>query len=164
MRLWLPLIAALIFAPLALGYTAFSTRSAAVICARVNGHVNCTDTESIGSYVAWSKSVENIAIARDMSQSGSNQGVVAETEAGSQVPLTSTFLDSSQQAGIANRIHQFIFVQTDQTQLSFNLGLSLINLGLGGTLTLVLLVLAALSALRIVQRGRATQPAVPRRQ
>jgi len=55
-------------------------------------------------------------------------------------------------------------VQTDQTQLSFNLGLSLINLGLGGTLTLVLLVLAALSALRIVQRGRATQPAVPRRQ
>src|SRR5215472_3710709 len=121
MRLWLSFIAALILIPVALAYTAFSARTTMVHCLRVNGEVACSEQEVIGPYVAWSKTVQNIRIARDMSQNeSSSQGVVAETESGDQVALTSTFLDNNQQADIANRIHQFIFVDSSQESLDIS--------------------------------------------
>ena len=151
-RLLLSLIAGLLLIPVALGFTIFSARSTTVNCARVTGHVSCAEIERIGPYVAWSKSVENIAIARDMSQSGSAEGVVAETEAGQQVQLTSTFLDQNQQAAIADRIHQFIFVQQDQDTLALNVPPSLLNLALGGAFTLVMVIWTLITALRIGRR------------
>ena len=153
MRLWLSFIAALILIPAALAYTAFSARTTAVHCTRANGHVSCFESETIGPYVAWSKTIENIHIARDMSQSQSNsQGVVAETESGDQVELTSTFLDDNQQADIANRIHQFIFVNQSQNALDFTVPPSLLNLALGGGFTLIMVIWALVGAVRIVRR------------
>src|SRR5258707_8022320 len=138
MRLWLSLIAAVLLTPVALGYTLFTARPASVNCSRVDGHVTCTDREHIGPYSAWSKTVENIAIARDMSQSNNGQGVVAETESGDQIQLTSSFLDDNTQADIDNRIHQFIFVQRDQNTLTFDLAPSLVGLAPGVGITVVL--------------------------
>jgi hypothetical protein len=152
MRLWLSLLAALLLAPVALGYTVFSSRTTSVNCARVGGHVSCSEREHVGPYAVWSKSVENIAIARDMSGSSNANGVVAETESGDQIQLTSTFLDENQQADIANRIHQFIFVQRDQDTLSFDLPPSLLNLALGGAFTVALAIWALVSVFQIVRR------------
>jgi hypothetical protein len=152
MRQWISLLVALLLTPVALGYAIFSSRLTSVNCARVGGHVSCSDREHIGPYDVWSKSVEDIAIARDMSGSSDANGVVAETESGDHVQLTSTFLDDNQQADIANRIHQFIFVQRDQDRLSFDLPPSLLNLALGGAFTVVMAIWALVSALQIVRR------------
>src|SRR5262249_45126017 len=126
MRPWISLFIALLLIPVAIGYAAFSARTTEVVCHRVGGQVSCSGRETIGPYEAWSKSVENIKIARDMSGSSNANGVVAETESGEQIQLTSTFLDDNTQADIASRIHQFIFVQRDQDTLSFSLGPSLL--------------------------------------
>src|SRR5205807_9989753 len=96
--------------------------------------------------------VEDIAIARDMSQSSNGNGVVAETESGQQVQLTSNFLETNQQADIADRIHQFIFVQRAENALSFDLPPSLITLAGGGLFTVGLAVWALVSVLRIGRR------------
>jgi hypothetical protein len=153
MRLWLSFVAALILIPVALAYTAFSDRTTLVHCLRANGHVACSEQEAIGPYVAWSKTVQNIRIARDMSQGdSSSQGVVAETEDGDQVELTSTFLDTNQQADIDNRIHQFIFVNATQESLDISEPPSLLNLALGGGFTLVLVIWALVGAVRIARQ------------
>ena len=149
MRLWLSFIAAVLLTPLALGYTIFSARTTSVNCARVDGQVSCSDREHIGPYTVWSQSVENIAIARDMSGSSNTQGVVAETESGEQIQLTSTFLDDNTQADIANRIHQFIFVQRDQTTLTFDLPPSLLTLAPSAAFTVILVIYALVTAVRI---------------
>jgi hypothetical protein len=159
MRLWFSLLAALLLTPVALGYTIFSTRSTSVSCARVDGHVNCSEREHIGPYDVWAKRVANIAIARDMSGSSEANGVVAETESGEQIQLTSTFLDENQQAAIADRIHQFIFVQRDQDTLAFDLPPSLINIALGGGFTAALAIGALVTAVQLGRRllaGRAS--------
>jgi len=158
-RTWLSLFAAVLLTPVALAYTLFTARTTSINCARVDGHVSCTDREHIGPYAVWTKSVENIAIARDMSQSNNGQGVVAETESGDQVQLTSSFLDDNTQADIDNRIHQFIFVQRDQNTLAFDLAPTLLGLAPGVAATLVLALWALISAVRIGQRllsGRTT--------
>jgi hypothetical protein len=154
MRLVLSFIAALILIPVALAYTAFSDRQTAIHCARSGGHVSCSDRETIGPYVAWSKTVEDIAIARDMSQSDSsgNQGVVAQTESGDEVELTSTFLDDKQQADISNRLQDFIFINSSQSSLDFSVPPSLLNLALGAGFSVVLVIWALYGVVRIVQR------------
>jgi hypothetical protein len=159
MRLWLSLIAAVLLIPVALAYTLFTARTTSINCARVDGHVSCSDREHIGAYAVWSKTVENIAIARDMSQSSNGQGVVAETESGDQVQLTSSFLDDNSQADIDNRIHQFIFVQTDQNTLAFDLAPTLFSLAPGAAFTVILAVSALISAVRIGQRFLSGRPA-----
>src|SRR5258707_13097016 len=114
MRPWISLFVALLLPPVPIGYTLFSARTTAVSCTRAGGQVSCSEREAIGPYDAWSKTVEDIKIARDMSGSSDANGVVAETESGEQIQLTSNFLDENTQADIANRIHQFIFVQQSQ--------------------------------------------------
>jgi len=158
MRLWLSLLAALLLIPVAIGYTLFTARTTSINCARVDGHVSCADQEHIGPYPVWSKAVENIAIARDMSQSSNGQGVVAETESGDQVQLTSSFLDDNSQADIANRIHQFIFVQRNQNTLTFDLPPSLLGMAPGAVATVVLGIWALISVVRIIQRFMSGRP------
>lgn len=148
----LSLLATLLLSLVALGYTFFSARVPTVSCTRASGPVSCTERETIGPYVAWSKSVEDIAIARDMSGSSEADGVVAETQSGDQVQLTSTFLDSSQQQHIANRIHAFIFAEQDQTAFSLTLPLSLLNLAVGGAFTVVGLLASLVAAVRLGRR------------
>ena|SRR5664279_436263 len=158
MRLWLSFIFALLLTPVALGYTLFSARTASINCARVDSHVSCTDLEHIGPYSVWSKSVENIAIARDMSQSGFANGVVAETESGDQIQLTSNFLYENTQADIDNRIHQFIFVQQDQSTLTFDIPPSLLSMAPGAVAAVILVISALISAVRIIQRFMSGRP------
>ena len=154
MRLWLSFIAALILIPVALAFTVLSDRATAVRCARTNGHVNCSETESIGPYVLWSQSVENITLARDTSQSsdGSNSGVVVETANGDDVELTSTFLDDKQQADIADRVHQFANDPSTGNLLAFRLAPSLLNLALGGGFSLVCAIWALYAFVQILRR------------
>ena len=152
MRPWISLFFALLLTPVAIGYTLFSARTTSVNCARVGSQVSCSERETIGPYEAWTKRVEDITIARDMSGSSNANGVVAETESGQQIQLTSSFLADTTQADIANRIHQFIFVQRDQDTLAFSLAPSLLALAPGGAATVGLLIWALVSALQIVRR------------
>jgi len=152
MRPWISLFVALLLTPVAIGYTLFSARTIAVSCTRASGQVSCAESETIGPYTAWSRSVEDISIARDMSGSSEANGVVAETESGDQIQLTSNFLDENTQADIANRIHQFIFVQRDQDTLAFSLGPSLLAIAPGAAATVGLIIWALVSVFQIVRR------------
>ena len=152
MRPWISLFFALLLTPVAIGYTVFTARATSVNCARVSGQVSCSERETIGPYTAWSKSVENISIARDMSGSSDANGVVAETASGQQIQLTSNFLDENTQADIANRIHQFIFVQRDQDTLAFSLSPALLALGPGAAATVILVLWALVSVFQIIRR------------
>ena len=152
MRPWISLFIALLLIPVAIGYTAFSARTTDVVCRRAGGQVSCSERETIGPYEAWSKSVEDIKIARDMSGSSDANGVVAETNSGEQIQLTSTFLDENTQADIANRIHQFIFVQRDQDTLAFSLGPSLLAVAPGAVAAVGLAIWALVSVAQIVRR------------
>ena len=152
MRPWISLFFALLLTPIAIGYTLFTVRTTAIHCARAGGQVSCSDSETIGPYTAWSKSVEDISIARDMSGSSNGSGVVAETASGEQIQLTSSFLDENTQADIANRIHQFIFVQRDQDTLAFSLPPSLLAVAPGAAATVGLIIWALVSVAQIVRR------------
>jgi hypothetical protein len=152
MRPWISLFIALLLIPLAIGYAAFSARTTDVVCNRAGGQVSCSEREAIGPYEAWSKSVEDIKIARDMSGSSDANGVVAETNSGEQIQLTSTFLDDNTQADISNRIHQFIFVQRDQDTLAFSLGPSLLAVAPGAVAAVGLAIWAVVSVVQIVRR------------
>ena len=159
MRRWLSFLVALLLIPVAIAGTAFISRSASANCRRAAGQVSCAETEHIGPYPAWSKSVEHVSIARAMgdSESGPN-GVFIETVSGEDIQFTSTFLDMSQINTIADRIHQFLFVQQDQTELSVDLPPSLLNLGLGALFTLALAIGALISAVRIIRAARRPRP------
>ena len=155
MRAWLTLLLALILIPVALAATAFLTRTVSVACTRAAGPITCRETESIGPYQVFSAAVEDVKIARDMSDSdGGSTGVFIETNAGDNIRFSSSFLDDQQQSAIADRIHQFIFVQRDQTELAFTLPFSLLYLAMGVGVTLAILVWAFLSAARIARRTR----------
>src|SRR5437762_12605517 len=115
MRAWLSLLAALLLIPVAIAVTAFLTRTVSVFCTRAAGPITCRESESVGACAAFSASAENVKIARDMSSpEGGSTGVFIETENGDDIRFTSTFLDDRQDAAIADRIHQFIFIQPDQ--------------------------------------------------
>ncbi len=152
MRPWISLFVALLLTPVAIGYTLFSARTTDVSCTRAGGQVSCAESEVIGPYTAWSKTVEDIKIARDMSGSSDANGVVAETESGDQIQLTSTFLDDNTQADIANRIHQFIFVQRDQDTLDLSLAPSLLAVAPGAAATVGVIIWALVSVFQIVRR------------
>src|SRR6188768_3333765 len=108
MRAWLNLIFALLLIPVAIAVTAFLTRTASVACTRSGDQITCRETESIGPYPAFSATVENVKIARDMTDSdGGSDGVFIETQSGDNIRFSSTFLDDQQQSAIADRIHQF---------------------------------------------------------
>jgi hypothetical protein len=155
MRAWLSFIFALILIPVAIVVTAFLTRTASVACTRAGEQIPCHETESIGPYQAFSATVENVKIARDMTDSdGGSTGVFIETENGDDIRFTSTFLDDKQQATIADSIHQFIFVQQDQKELAFALPISLLNLALGAGFVLAMIIWAAISAVRILRPAR----------
>ena len=136
----------------ALAFTVFTARVPSVTCTRASGSVSCTERETIGPYVAWSRTVEHIATARPVAGSSDVDGVVAETESGDQIPLTSTFLDANQQLLIANRIHAFIFVEQNQTAFTLTLPLSLLGLGVGGAFTLLGAASSLVSLVRVVRR------------
>ena len=152
MRPWISLFFALLLTPVAIGYTLFTARTTAVNCARVSGQVSCSERETIGPYTAWSKSVADIKIARDMSGSSNANGVVAETASGELIQLTSNFLYENTQADIADRIHQFIFVQQDQDTLAFSLPPALLALAPGATATVGLVIWALVSVFQIIRR------------
>ena len=155
MRAWLSLLFALLLIPVGIAATAFLTRTASITCTRAGEQITCHETETIGPYQAFSATVENVKIARDMSDSeGGSTGVFIETQSGEEFRFTSAFLDSSQQSTVADRIHQFIFVQQDQTELAFTLPVSLLNLGLGAGFTLAMIVWAAISAARIARQTK----------
>ena len=155
MRAWLSLLFALLLIPVAIAGTAFLTRIASVACTRAAGPIVCRETEFIGPYQAFSATVADVKIARDMTDSeGSSSGVFIETQSGDNLRFTSSFLDSGQQSTVADRIHQFIFVQQDQPELAFTLPISLLNLSLGAGFVLALLIWAALSAARIARQPR----------
>ena len=155
MRAWLSLLFALLLIPVGIAATAFLTRTASVACTRAGEQIACRETESIGPYQAFAATVENVKIARDMTDSdGGSDGVFIETQSGDNIRFTSSFLDSGQQSTVADRIHQFIFVQQDQTELAFTLPVSLLNLALGAGFVLAMIVWAAISAARIARQPR----------
>ena len=152
---WLSFLIALLLIPVAIGVTVFITRSASINCRRAGGQVSCAENEHIGPYPAWSASVEHVAIARAMGVSESGpSGVFIETEAGDTIQFTSNALDTNQQNTVADRIHQFLFVRQDQTELNFDLSPSLRNLGLGALFTLAMLLWALFSAFQIIRHAR----------
>ncbi len=154
MRAWLSLLFALLLIPVAIAGTAFLTRTASVACTRAGEQITCRETENIGPYQAHSATVENVKIARDISDSdGGSSGVFIETQSGDNLQFTSGFLDNGQQAAIADRIHQFIFVQRNEPELAFTLPLSLVNLAFCALFVLALIIWAAISALRIARRS-----------
>jgi hypothetical protein len=155
MRAWLSLLFALLLIPVAIAVTAFLTRTASIACTRAGEQITCHETESIGPFQAFSATVENVKIARDMTDpEGGSSGVFIETQSGDNLRFTSSFLDSGQQSTIADRIHQFIFVHQDQPELAFTLPVSLLNLGLGAGFVLAMLIWAAFSAVRIARPPR----------
>jgi hypothetical protein len=151
MRLWLTFIVSLLLTPLALGYTVFTARTASIRCARDGSQISCSNTEHIGPYQAWSKTVTDISLVRDMSQSDNGSGVVAETETGDDIQLTSSFLDDNTQAEIDNRIHQFIYAQTKPSALDFDMPPTLLGLAPGAGVTLLFGIGALISLVRIIR-------------
>ena len=126
-----------------------------MVCRRAGDQITCGETETIGPYPAFSATVENVKIARNMTDSdGVSSGIFIENQSGEEFRFTSSFLDSGQQTTVADRIHQFIFVQADQTELAFTLPVSLFNLGLGAAFVLAMLLWALFSAIRILRRAR----------
>ncbi len=124
-------------------------------CTRASEQITCHESETVGPYPAFSATVENVKIARDMSDSeGGSTGVFIETESGDDIRFTSSFLDDSQQGTVADRIHQFIFVQQTEPSLAFTLPISLLNVGLGAGFFLVMVVATIVSAFGIIRRSR----------
>jgi hypothetical protein len=154
------LLAAVLF-PLSLGWLVYSYRAVAVDCQRVGERVRCSTVERIGSYAAWSGTVDDIRIVRGMTPNDNGpSGVVAETQAGDLVPLSSTTLGEDQIRAIADRLHQWLFVEQDSQRLTFVQPPSLASAGLGAGIAL-LAGLWGLGSLLGVVRGFMRRGAAP---
>ena len=156
------LLAAAVF-PLSVGWLVYSYRAVAVDCQRAAEAVTCTAVERVGGWEAWSATVEDIRIARGMlnNNNGGRKGVIAETQAGALVPLTSNVLGEDQIRTIASRIHAWIFTEPDSDRLSFVQPPSLANAALGAGIALLAALWGAASAVgvaaRLMRRSAATK-------
>ncbi len=121
-----------------LAWLVYSFRWVDVACRRAEEAVACSLVERLGTYELWSAEADDVRIVRAMSgTSGGPAGVVAETQAGALVPLSSTVLGTDQHDAIAARIHQWIFVDRDEPALVFTQGPSLANAVMGGGIALL---------------------------
>ncbi len=149
-----PLLLAALLLPLSLGWVVYSFRAVDVACQRAAGPVTCRAVETVAGREVWSAEVEDVRLARAMPRSGGGPtGVIVETETGARAPLTSSVIGSDQQEAIANRIHQWLFVQRDEPTLAFRQPPSLANAALGGGIAL-LVALWGLSSLLGLRRAR----------
>jgi len=161
---WASLLLAGLLLPLSLAWLVYSFRSVDVACRRDAGTARCRAVERVGGFELWSAEVTAVTRARSMSGTGGGPaGVVLETETGALVPLTSSVLGSDQQDAIAQRIHQWLFVERDAQTLAFVQAPSVGNAALGGAIAL-LVALWGLSALLGVLRARRAprRPSSPR--
>jgi hypothetical protein len=158
------LLAAVLF-PASLAWTVYSYRAVAVDCQRSADAVSCTAEERVLGYLARSAAVDDIRIVRGRtSQDNGPSGVIAETEAGALVPLTSSTLGDDQIRAIADRIHQWQFTEPDAARLAFVQPPSLASAGLGAGIALLVALWGLVSLLgftRALLRRRAP-PATPR--
>lgn len=152
---WLSLLLAALACPLSLGWTVYTFRAVDVACARVSDRVDCGVAERVGGVQVWSAAAEDIRIARAMTNNRSGPvGVIAETEAGALVPLTSSTLGEDQIRAIATRIHQWIFSAADTERLEFTQPPSLPNALIGAGIALLAGLWALATLLGIVRARR----------
>lgn len=146
------LVLALVLLIASLAWLVYTFRWVDVACRRDDGPITCRAVERIGSVEVWSAEVDDVAHARSMSGSGGEpSAVVVETEAGARVPLTSTFLGGDQNDAIANRIHQWSFVERDADTLAFTQGPSVANAALSGGIALLMALWALTLVLALVR-------------
>jgi hypothetical protein len=152
---WLSLLLAALACPLSLGWTVYTFRAVDVACTRALDRVDCRVVERVGGVPVWSAAVEDIRIARGMTNNNSGPvGVIAETEAGALVPLTSSTLGEDQIRAIATRIHEWIFSAAPTERLEFTQPPSLPNAFIGAGIALVAALWALATLLGLVRARR----------
>ena len=128
--------------------TVYFLRAVEVTCHR-GRTIDCTERETILSYPVWSTTVEDIKIARFLNADSGPTGIFAETESGEQFRLTTSGLTADVQQYLANAIHQFIFVNRAETDLTLSRPPTLFYPLTGGLIVLLPLLYLFISIVRL---------------
>ncbi|MCC7360791.1 MAG: hypothetical protein IT317_15015 [Anaerolineales bacterium] len=145
---WGSLLGALVGLVVVSVATIYFLRAVEVTCHR-GRTLDCAARETILRYPVWSTPVEEIKIARFLNADSGPTGIFAETESGEESRLTTSGLTADVQAYLTNAIHQFIFVNRDETDLHLSRPPTLLYPLTGGLIVLGLLLYLVVSAARL---------------